>query len=114
MNVYERIDNALSGLSLPYYCGVPNLSGERPNAYLVYDVYDVPELFSDGEEHAYTYNVTVKVITPDVNIALRKQVRDAMKSEGFVYRQGFPSGTDDEIYPYAEEYSLEFYKCLEE
>ena len=114
MTVSDRIDNALSGLNLPYYCGAPRLSGETPAAYLVYSVYDTPEQFAENEEHAYTYNVTVNLITPAVDVSLRKKVRDAMKAAGFVYRQGMPTGGTDEIYPYAEQYSLEFYICLEE
>ena len=114
MTIYDRVDDALSGLNIPYYCGIPNLSGEVPESYLVYSIYDTPELFADGEEHAYTYNVTVNIITPAVDVPLRKRVRDAMKSAGFIYRQGLPTGGEDEIYPYTEQYSLEFYICLEE
>ena len=58
--------------------------------------------------------MTVNIITPAVDVALRKKVRDAMKSAGFVYCQGLPTGSGDEIYPPAEQYSQEYQICMEE
>lgn len=114
MNIYEKTEQALSGLDLPYWYGTPHFSGNPPETYLVYSAYDTPEHLADGEERAYSYTVTVNIVTPAVDVELRKRVRRAMKAAGFVYQQGLPMSGNDDIYPYPEQYSQEYKIVLEE
>lgn len=114
MSVYDEVDRALSGLNIPYYSDFPRFSREPPEQYIVYSVFDTPQLFADGEEHAYAYTVTVNIITPATDTELRKKVRRAMKAAGFVYQMGLPTGGGEDGYPALVQYSQEYQIILEE
>lgn len=61
MNFFELLDGLLTELDIPFYEGQPEFERSAPEAFISYDVYEVPNLYGDGAEKTTTYHVTINV-----------------------------------------------------
>lgn len=62
MDIFSITDGALGELGVPFFDHMPEFAeGEDDRLFITYNVYDVPEVFGDGEEQAARYYVTVSV-----------------------------------------------------
>ena len=100
MSFFDLLDGLLSELEIPYYEGQPEFSGDAPDAFISYSVYDVPKLHGCGREIITSYDLTVNIYTTGAG---RAQAADSigntlinlLTNNGFVRRSGSFGLTDD-------------------
>ena len=101
MSFFEKLDELLSALEIPYYEGQPDFGEEpEPEAFISYNVYDYPALSGCGKELVTCYNVTVNIYTSGENRAvIADNIAHALwnlaEPEGFVRRGGSCGYMDD-------------------
>ena len=100
MSFYDLLNGLLSELDIPYFEGSPELSDSTPEAFIFYNVYDVPALRGCGEEFLTTYYVTVNVYTTGENNAqtadnIGTALTTLLTENGFVRQSGSYGLTDD-------------------
>lgn len=86
MRVDDIIAQALHGLNVPYYFGMPEFSEDAvPGRLITYTYYARPQLYGDGSEQLTRYYVTVSYF------ARTKNEADGLAAEGNIclLRAGF-------------------------
>ena len=63
MSFFDLLDGLLSELDIPYFEGQPEFSGDAPDKFITYSVYDVPKLHGCGREIITAYFLTVNIYT---------------------------------------------------
>lgn len=100
MSFFDLLNGLLTTLDVPFYEGQPEFSGEPPEAFISYSVYDVPKFFGCGEELYTTYYVTVNIYVTgndkaqtadNINMALTALLTE----NGFIRQSGSYGLTDD-------------------
>lgn len=100
MNVFELIDSLLDRLEMPYYEGQPEFERSPPEAFISYNVYDVPSLRGDGRERTTAFFLTLNIYTTGQNRKTRavdadKALTALFTENGFTRRGGSFGLTDD-------------------
>ena len=91
MKIYDEIDGVLSGLNIPFFDTMPSFAeDEEPELYVVYSIYETPDLYGGGKIVSTKYSVTVNVIGSNVKDVdeLHEKVKKLLIESGFVYGGG--------------------------
>lgn len=116
MTIFEKIESILAtvgigGTAVPYWYSMPIFSGNSPENYIIYDLYDHPCYQGDGNIQRKTYNITVNIFGGDFEEISRK-LETSLIAEGFVYTGGGQIGSE-ENYPYTLHHYKEFITNME-
>lgn len=114
MSFFELLDGLLSELYVPYFEGQPEFSGDAPDKFITYSVYDVPKLHGCGREIITAYFLTVNIYTTGPGKAreadsIGGDLTALLTDNGFVRRGGSFGLTDD--FPGCYHRILEFEYC---
>lgn len=84
MQIYSKIDDVLSSLSVPYY---DSFVDSADGAYIVYTLYDTPSLSGDGRVLCIDYVVTLNIFGKKVSDVdkLQHKLLCVMQDSGFCY-----------------------------
>ena len=93
MSFFELLDGLLTELQVPFYEGQPEFERDPPEAFITYDVEDVPHQRGDGQELTTAYHVTFSIYTSGKykrqNAAEVEQVLTALLLDnGFIRQSG--------------------------
>ncbi len=107
VSVADRIEKAVCDI-LPVYGYTPEFSADNvPEKYIVYNITEKGADYSEGENHANEYLVSLNIFTPRLDFDLYEEIKTAMYGAGFCYSSGGETGTDA-MFPYITHYYLDF------
>ena len=100
MSFFDLLHGLLTTLDVPFYEGQPEFTGEVPEAFISYSVYDVPKLFGCGQEIYTTYYLTINIYTTGSDKAavagnISTALTAILTENGFVRQSGSYGLTDD-------------------
>ena len=91
MTIFEKLDNAIAPLDVPWYDHMPEFAeGQEDPEFLCYSLYDKARLFGDGSEQVTRYFITVSVFARSGSAAdaLRDRAAAVLRSTGFIRSGG--------------------------
>ncbi len=101
MNFFNLLEGLLTTLDVPYYEGQPEFGEEgSPEAFISYNVYDVPKLFGVGQELYTTYYTTLNIYTTGEDKArtadnISTALTALLTENGFIRQSGAYGLTND-------------------
>lgn len=112
MTIFEKLDNAIAPLDVPWYDHMPEFAeGQEDPEFICYSLYDNARLFGDGSEQVTRYFITLSAFarSSSASDALRDRAAAALKGAGFI-RSGGEYGVSRDFPSYyrrMEEYTYD-------
>ncbi len=87
MKIFDIIDQVLSSMNVAFYDSFVDNGKERPDLYIVYNLYDTSSLYGDGVLLMLEYIITFNIIGDSVvNVDCTQQkLMKVLQENGFVY-----------------------------
>lgn len=87
MNIAERVESAIGGLTPVYHAGV-DLGDDAPENYVVYEITERGGEYGEGAAHSAAYIVTLHIMSPAPDFGQYEFIKAAMQAAGFSYYSG--------------------------
>lgn len=109
MSIFELIDGTLKTLDIPFYDKQPEFAENAvPPLFIVYEMYDKPQVSGDGMELITQYIITFSVFGTDINETdtTYENMIEALIDNGFVREGGYYTSNND--YPKYYRHTCDF------